>query len=54
MDYCLFENLFRVYKMTWSASGQQQSARLSIISYTYTVVYCCSVSRSTDFGTFVI
>ena len=54
MDSCLFEDLSRVYKMTWSASGQHRSAGLTVVWCTYTVGYGCPVSWSADFGTFVI
>jgi len=53
MDSCLFEDLSRVYKMTWSASGQHRSTMLTVVWCTYTVDYGCQVSWSADFGTFV-
>lgn len=54
MDSCLFESLFRVYKMIWSASGQHRSTVLAVVWCTYTVDYGCPVSQSAHFGTFVI
>ena len=54
MDSFLFEDLFRVYKMTWSASGQHRSTMLTVVWCTYTVDYGCQVSWSADFGTIII